>query len=515
MTKPELEEAAAPVGGKGPEPAAAAGEKGPEPAAAAGEKGAAPAEPAAAVPAGERDAMPAEPAPAAPAEPAAAPVELAAAPALASTDPAASPTDAVSKFAHELLVHEDGKFALGLRIYGWWLTVSGWVTLLAFGLAGGALAAYYLLDGPFDIKLSDYIDSNLALILTAVSTVAAIVECVLMLKLGRSLRKSVHRRAAVWSRWLVWLEAISLSLSFMLSGFSTTALLSFVEIIALIIFSTALDPALIAERRGKRAHDQAVDRAAAAHGMLGRDLSGKGFMRVDFFNVFWMFFTCSILGLLLEIVWHVTVVDPGVYQDRAGLLVGPFSPIYGFGAVLVSLALNRLYDKSPVITFVVAGLVGGGFEWATAVFMRTSFGITAWDYSSYTLFGLCPDPVAGLTGGDTSTFFLAMWGVLGLVWVKLILPVILRGINAIPWRLRYGATAVFAALMIADGLLTLGSLDCWFERTSGVQPSTPIEWFFAEYCGDDFMANRFQSMTIDTSDSTRGDTAARAVSAAA
>lgn len=452
------------------------------------------------------------------------PKDATTAPAATDATTAASPTDppaadsvpdAISKFAHELLVHEDGKFSLGLRIYGWWLTISGWLTLLVFVLAAGVFGLYFSLGGEMEIDLSDYINSNLARVLGMVCVVLAIVTSVIMLKLGRSLRKSVSRRAAVWSRRLVWLESVSLVLSFMLAGFSPDAILSFVEVVALVVFSTALDPKLIAERRGKKVHEQEVDRDAAARGMLGRDLSGKGFMRVDFFNVFWMFVACSVLGLLLEIVWHMTVVDPGVYEDRAGLLIGPFSPIYGFGAVFVSLALNRLYDKNPVLTFVVAGLVGGGFEWATAVFMRTSFGITAWNYSDYTLFGLCPDPVAGLTGGDTSTFFLVVWGALGLVWVKLVLPVILRGINAIPWKLRYGATAVFAALMIADGLLTLGSLDCWFERTSGVQPQTPIEWFFAEYCDDDFMENRFQSMTITTEDSTRHDTAARAVSATA
>ena len=61
--------------------------------------------------------------------------------------------------------------------------------------------------------------------------------------------------------------------------------------------------------------------------------------------------------------------------------------------------------------------------------------------------------------------------------------------------------------MFANGLLTLGSLDCWFERSSGVQPSTPIEQFYATYCNDDFMKNRFQSMTMNTRDSTRLDTA--------
>ena len=410
--------------------------------------------------------------------------------------------DKAANFAHDLLVNKDGKFALGLRVYGWWLTISGWVTAIAFVALVVMVALAYTASGK--LMFSELINEKLTFVLTTANVLVSLAGVILMVRLGKALRKNVARRSAVHARWLMWTEIASCLLSYMTTGFSSSTVFELVQVAALTIFSTALDPSLIAERRGKRNAELDDVRDAARKGMLGRDQTGKGYIRIDFFNLFWMFFVCSILGLILEIIWHMTIVDFGVYQDRAGLLIGPFSPIYGFGAVLVTLALNRLYDKNPIFTFVIAGLVGGAFEWATAFFMKTSFGITAWDYSSYNYFGV-PDPVAVFTGGMTAIPFLIIWGILGVVWVKVILPVMLQGINVIPWRLRYGVTTLFAVLMIADGLLTLGSLDCWFERTSGIQPSTPIEQFFADYCNDDFMKNRFQSMTIATSDSTRTD----------
>lgn len=393
------------------------------------------------------------------------------------------------------------KIPLALRVYGWIMSFSGWLSLLGTLLLVGLLAAVDL-GGE---SLSSMVDTQLALILSIAQIAVSLAASFIQIRLGRSLRKSVRRNVAVWANRLVFILLADLALGYMLNGSSADTVSTLVQVVIAIALSVTIDPTLKAERRAERNAELEADRDAAAQGMLGRDLTGKGYLRLDFFNLFWIFFVCCVLGLILEIIWHMTVVDPGVYEDRAGLLVGPFSPIYGFGAVLVTLALNRLY-KNPLVTFVVSAIVGGGFEWATALFMKASFGVTAWDYSDYVIFGM-PDPVAAISSGCTSTMFLIIWGILGLVWVKVFLPIMLRGINVIPWKLRYGLTTVVAALMLANGLLTLGSLDCWFERTSGVQPSTPIERFYAAYCDDDFMQNRFQSMTMKATDSTRLDTA--------
>ncbi len=417
--------------------------------------------------------------------------------------------DDLTNKASRILVHEDGKFARGVRWYGRWLTFGGWFSLIFVGIMCVALGfAFFYNKASF---MAEFGNASLATVLSLFSVALALVAAVLMIKTGKALRKSIKRKAAKWSRVLMWCQLLDLALSYMLSGPSFFTVLTLIEIIVLVIFSVALDPTLALERREERDASRAADKDAAAQGMLGRDLTGKGYMRVDFFNVFWMFFVCSILGLILEIIWHMTVVDFGNYEDRAGLLFGPFSPIYGFGAVLVTLALNRLYNKNPVITFVVAGLVGGAFEWAVSFFMEMSFGITAWDYSDYNFFGI-PDPVAVFCGGRTSTQFLIMWGVLGLVWVKFFLPVMIKTINAIPWQLRYNLTTVMATLMLVNCLMTLGALDCWYTRTSGIQPSTPIEQFFGDFFPDKAMKNRFQSMTMNVNDSTRVD-AAQKVSA--
>ena len=288
----------------------------------------------------------------------------------------------------------------------------------------------------------------------------------------------------------------------MLDGMGTELIRPAVQLAILLALSATVDPSLKQERELERRLSDLQDRAAAEEGMLGRDIEGDGYIKLNFFNLFWVFMIASLVGLVLEVIWHMVVVDPGVYQDRAGLLFGPFSPIYGVGAVLLTAALNRFYRANPIIIFLVSAVIGGVFEAAVSMFMQLSFGAVAWDYSGTTIFGLA-DPVALLFQGRTSTPFACIWGALGLVWIKLVLPRLLDIINLIPWKMRYSLTTVVTVFMLVNAVMTLSALDCWFERVSGIEPTSPVEEFYARHFDDEFMSNRFESMTIHPKDSTR------------
>ena len=57
--------------------------------------------------------------------------------------------------------------------------------------------------------------------------------------------------------------------------------------------------------------------------------------------------------------------------------------------------------------------------------------------------------------------------------------------------------------MLIDCVMTLQALDNWGARMAGHTPAPGIEQFYAENFNDAYMANRFQSMTIDPSKSVR------------
>lgn len=394
---------------------------------------------------------------------------------------------------------EAKKIPLIIKVYAVLCTLSGVGTLPSVAVFMWQVITA-LINGNVAAKLSDNTLVAVGLIVAGIMLSAA--SAIILIVFGLDLIKDQRRNAARLSYVLIAFTVVELLVDVMLQGIGPFLLRPAVQLVILIALSATVDPTLRQERELQRRLQEMLDRDAAAEGMLGRDETGEGYIKLNYFNLFWVFFVCSVLGLILEEVWHMVVVDPGVYQDRAGMLFGPFSPIYGFGAVLMTMALNRFYKKNPLIIFLVSALIGGAFEVFVGWFMQTSFGVVSWSYSHIRLFGM-PDPIAVLTGGRTCTPFACMWGLGGLIWIKVLLPRLLKLINMIPWKRRYSATVILTAVMLIDGVMTLQSLDYWYQRVNGTIRNIPVAQFYDKHFDNEYMENRFQSMTMSPKDATR------------
>lgn len=394
---------------------------------------------------------------------------------------------------------EAKKIPLIIKVYAVLCTLSGVGTLPSLAVFMWQVITA-LINGNVAAKLGDNTLVAVGLIVAGIMLSAA--SAIILIGFGLDLIKDQRRNAARLSYVLIAFTVVELLVDVMLQGIGPFLLRPAVQLVILIALSATVDPTLRQERELQRRLQEMLDRDAATEGMLGRDETGEGYIKLNYFNLFWVFFVCSVLGLILEEVWHMVVVDPGVYQDRAGMLFGPFSPIYGFGAVLMTMALNRFYKKNPLIIFLVSALIGGAFEVFVGWFMQTSFGVVSWSYSHIRLFGM-PDPIAVLTGGRTCTPFACMWGLGGLIWIKVLLPRLLKLINMIPWKRRYSATVILTAVMLIDGVMTLQSLDYWYQRVNGTIRNIPVAQFYDKHFDNEYMENRFQSMTMSPKDATR------------
>ena len=380
------------------------------------------------------------------------------------------------------------KVPIALRVFGALSLVVG-----ALSVGAGVLIGLGIWDGVRSGALAPY--TVTAIVVGAVLYLALFLILVGSVVLGFRLLRNKRRNAARVTWVLIALFVVVLLCDMMLFGIDDDLIFLLVMEGLLIALAAYLDPSLSEERRLERRLREMRTQEQVEDGTLGLDETGKGYISLDFFNLFWIFVVASVLGLIIEVIYHMAVVDPGVYQDRAGMLFGPFSPIYGFGAVLMTIALNHFHKAHIIVVFLVSAVIGGAFEFFVSWFMETAFGAKAWDYTGTFL----------SIDGRTNGMFMAMWGALGVVWIKLILPQLLKLVNLIPWKMRYTVTTVCAALMIVNGVMTLQSLDCWYERLSGKTPDSPVAEFYDKHFGNDWMANRFQSMTITPGDSSRAD----------
>lgn len=220
------------------------------------------------------------------------------------------------------------------------------------------------------------------------------------------------------------------------------------------------------------------ERLASIAAFLDRDIE------LSFFNLFWIYTIASAVGLLVETV--VSYPIDGVWKSRAGLIWGPFSPIYGVGALIMTVFLNRLRRGNPVALFVCAGILGGAFELFAGLFWEKVFGFVAWDYSTQ------PFNIAG----KTCLGIAIVWGFLGLVWMKLLLPATVWIAELIPPRARGVVTGICFALTMVDVAATIMAFDCWFDRQAGLPVADGVQRFFAAHYGDAFMDSRFQTISM-------------------
>ena len=206
-----------------------------------------------------------------------------------------------------------------------------------------------------------------------------------------------------------------------------------------------------------------------------------------FFHAVFIFLLCSFVGLVGEVL--VSYLIDGRWESRAGFVVGPFSPIYGLGAVLITAAVNPIRDRSLALQFAAAGVVGGALEYFAGWFFETRYGIVAWSYAGQPL----------NFHGHTSVFMMVVWGAVGVAWSVAALPAVVRLIERIPQDVRRPLTTVAFVLIMADSVLTIACLDSWFWRTAGYPISNPLQQFCATYFGDEFMCSRFETMSMWTS----------------
>ena len=98
---------------------------------------------------------------------------------------------------------------------------------------------------------------------------------------------------------------------------------------------------------------------------------------IDIRIYFLLFLAYSVTGWCLEVIGKL--IEKKKFINR-GFLIGPYCPIYGTGAILITFLLKK-YVPDPFALFVMAILVCGTLEYLTSYFMEKIYHARWWDYS--------------------------------------------------------------------------------------------------------------------------------------
>jgi len=224
----------------------------------------------------------------------------------------------------------DRRLPLIVRIYGIVMLIEGVVTLPII-----VLSCLYSIRAVFSGKVA-FDALSLTAILSVVHAAVLLVATACLAVFGVMLIMNKRRHIAQWTYLMIPLTLAEGLLSLALQGLGVNLIGPAIQLVVLIALHVTADPSLREERRLqfalRRMDARSAYEDAASQGMAGRDLTGKGYISLDFFNLFWLFAIGCVFGLVIETIYHFVLF--GEYQDRAGFLWGPFSPIYGFGVVI-------------------------------------------------------------------------------------------------------------------------------------------------------------------------------------
>ena len=199
-----------------------------------------------------------------------------------------------------------------------------------------------------------------------------------------------------------------------------------------------------------------------------------------------IFFVGSMAGLLIEEVWMLATA--GLTESRVGLVWGPFSPLYGFGAVFLTMLSFWLRKRGARAwqVFLVSALIGGVLEQLAGWGMSTFFDAESWTYLHL------PDHITQWVAWR----FLVFWGLLGLVWSHLVTPRLLYQIGMPTTRRQTIFVTLVAVYLVADVAMTLVCFNRKTERDAGVPPANAFEEWVDTHYNDDFISSRFENLKI-------------------
>lgn len=167
------------------------------------------------------------------------------------------------------------------------------------------------------------------------------------------------------------------------------------------------------------------------------------------------FIIYSFAGYVVEMLY--AIISKGTLESRQSFLYGPFSGIYGIGAVVMILFL-RHFNKNNNRLFIGGFIVGSIVEYTISLFAEIFLNMKWWDYSNMPL----------NINGRICVYFSIFWGFLAVYFMSYVHPKIDKLIEKIKAKFTMKTlktlTILVTGFLIFDCAVTVYALEMFFIR---------------------------------------------------
>ena len=168
-------------------------------------------------------------------------------------------------------------------------------------------------------------------------------------------------------------------------------------------------------------------------------------------QIFSYFIIYSILGFVIETIF--AFLAGGVIESRQSFLYGPFCAIYGLGAVVLIVGLQKF--KRKTWTLILGGIILGSItEYLVSLIGEIAFDVKWWDYSNMAF---------NLHGRICASYSLA-WGGLGWLVIRYINPRVDRFLSHIPRLTLKTVTSILMIFLLCDWIISSFALEMFYLR---------------------------------------------------
>ena len=203
--------------------------------------------------------------------------------------------------------------------------------------------------------------------------------------------------------------------------------------------------------------------------------------KLSIVKLFFIFIIGSLVGWVVEGLYTLIVFHELV--NHSAVVIGPFDMAYGICFVVLTLLFYKFQNINVLKAFIIGFIGGTVLEYIMSLGMEIFLGFTAWDYSTYPL----------NINVRVCLIYSVFWGVLGIAWVKLIYPFIMKLLNKLNYKIFNKVAICLFIFLVFDVMLTIQARERAKDKMNGIEPRNKFEEFLDNTFNNDYLKNMYNN----------------------